>query len=235
MAKRIIKKYDDRKNEILNAAEKLFFERGYDTTPVEAIIDSAKISKGTFYYYFKSKEELLDTLATERAQRAFENIDAQIFNNDLSAPDRMKLYFDLAKSWKFENRAMLKALIRILYAPANLLLREKFLQRQIRIGTPTLTRIVKQGVTEGCYHTSFPDDIAGALFSLLNSFSNASIELILSIEEHPENIEALVHKSKVFQNIFERILGASEGSIEFADSAYLNHYFSNNTKGHECE
>ena len=60
---RISKDYDVRKNEILDMAQKLFFEMGYEQTSVSNIIDAVGVAKGTFYYYFKSKEELLEKKA----------------------------------------------------------------------------------------------------------------------------------------------------------------------------
>ncbi|XCP84677.1 helix-turn-helix domain-containing protein [Roseburia hominis] len=52
------------KNRIVDAAWKLFYEKGYDDTTVEDIIKLSDTSKGSFYYYFGSKDALLDTLAT---------------------------------------------------------------------------------------------------------------------------------------------------------------------------
>ena len=65
MAKRVTKEYGERRSEILAAAEKLFFERGYEETSVESIIEAITISKGTFYYYFKSKEDLLESVVED--------------------------------------------------------------------------------------------------------------------------------------------------------------------------
>jgi len=52
------------KDKIVKAAWELFHEKGYENTTVEDIIAAAKTSKGSFYYYFDRKDELLDTLAT---------------------------------------------------------------------------------------------------------------------------------------------------------------------------
>jgi AcrR family transcriptional regulator len=224
MAGRVTKEYNERRKEILDTAEKLFFTRGYDSTSVDSIIDTIKVSKGTFYYYFKSKEELLDTLAFERAQTAFAEIDAIVFENELNALERMNLYFRQSKSWKLENREMLKALIKMLYAPSNLLLREKFMEKQLEMAKPTLTRIVKQGVDEGLFHTPYPGDISEILFTLFGNVGTSCSTLMLTVEEHPENIDLLLHKFEVYQDLFERVLGAPEGSIEFVDKAYLKKY-----------
>ena len=52
------------KDKIIEAAWKLFHEKGYEETTLEDIISAANISKGSFYYNFNRKDELLDTLAT---------------------------------------------------------------------------------------------------------------------------------------------------------------------------
>jgi AcrR family transcriptional regulator len=44
---------------IRDVANRLFLEQGFDATTVDAIVDAAGISKGTFYIYFKRKEDLL--------------------------------------------------------------------------------------------------------------------------------------------------------------------------------
>ena len=48
---------------IVNAAWELFYENGYDDTTIEEIIFESGTSKGSFYHYFKGKEELLASLA----------------------------------------------------------------------------------------------------------------------------------------------------------------------------
>ncbi len=52
------------KSKIVDAAWELFYEKGYDDTTVEDIIKLSGTSKGSFYYYFGSKDSLLDTLST---------------------------------------------------------------------------------------------------------------------------------------------------------------------------
>ena len=47
-----------RKSEILDAAEKLFFSKGFDETTMDDVAETAELSKGTLYLYFKNKEEL---------------------------------------------------------------------------------------------------------------------------------------------------------------------------------
>lgn len=48
--------------QLLNAAWKLFYEKGYQDTTVDDILKATNCSKGRFYYYFRAKAELLDSL-----------------------------------------------------------------------------------------------------------------------------------------------------------------------------
>lgn len=49
---------ESRKEEIINAAQKIFFEKGLPAATMDEIAEAAELSKGTLYLYYKSKEDL---------------------------------------------------------------------------------------------------------------------------------------------------------------------------------
>ena len=57
-----MKKGEKRKQELLKIAYELFLSRGYENTSVDEIIAKAQIAKGTYYYYFPSKEQMLEDI-----------------------------------------------------------------------------------------------------------------------------------------------------------------------------
>lgn len=59
---RVVKEHEERRNEILNTAQTLFVTKGYMKTTINDILQAIGIAKGTFYHYFKSKEEVLDAI-----------------------------------------------------------------------------------------------------------------------------------------------------------------------------
>jgi AcrR family transcriptional regulator len=61
---------DDRRSRILDAAEELFAEHGFDATPTATIAHAAKVPKGLVFYYFPRKIDLLLTLLQERMPSA---------------------------------------------------------------------------------------------------------------------------------------------------------------------
>lgn len=66
------------KGRIIAAAWKLFYEQGYEETTVEDIVFESETSKGSFYHYFKGKDELMGTLANvfdEKYEELMETMD----------------------------------------------------------------------------------------------------------------------------------------------------------------
>lgn len=52
-----------RLDELMNAAEGLFLEKGVESTTISEIVEASQVAKGTFYHYFSSKNQILEALA----------------------------------------------------------------------------------------------------------------------------------------------------------------------------
>ena len=75
---------DERKNQILNAAEQVFTKKGLDLARMDDIAEETGLSKGTLYLYFKSKEELIIAILDRIFQGLFKQME-QRKDNELSA------------------------------------------------------------------------------------------------------------------------------------------------------
>ncbi len=60
----------DRKRHVLRVAQRLFIEQGFPATSIQHILDEANISKGTFYNYFKSKDDCLKAILQKSYEEA---------------------------------------------------------------------------------------------------------------------------------------------------------------------
>jgi AcrR family transcriptional regulator len=54
---------EERRDEFVNAAEKLFKENGIVDTTINSIVKEMNVAKGLFYYYFKSKDDVIDAIS----------------------------------------------------------------------------------------------------------------------------------------------------------------------------
>ncbi|WP_080873583.1 TetR/AcrR family transcriptional regulator [Oceanobacillus timonensis] len=79
----------DKKEEIMQAAIHLFSKKGYDATSVQEIANECKISKGTLYNFFDSKEELLIQVIRHNHQKMLQQ--AENLSLDSSLPPKEKL------------------------------------------------------------------------------------------------------------------------------------------------
>lgn len=63
---------EQRKNAIIDAAEKLFFSRGFDNVSMEEIAKEVELGKGTLYLYFKNKDSLFFAVSLRKVQKVHE-------------------------------------------------------------------------------------------------------------------------------------------------------------------
>jgi AcrR family transcriptional regulator len=91
------KEKENRKNVILKAARKLFFEKGFKFVTVDSIAAKAELSKGSIYLYFDSKEEIYVEILIANNIEFHKNI-ADIFQKESKASDLLlefaRIYVD---------------------------------------------------------------------------------------------------------------------------------------------
>src|SRR5271170_6340603 len=71
---------EERRDELLNAAQRLFLKHGVGSTTIEQITSGAEVAKGTFYLYFSSKDDILAALRDRFGQGLLTRIKAAIAN-----------------------------------------------------------------------------------------------------------------------------------------------------------
>lgn len=207
------KEHELKKNELLAIAKTLFFQKGYDNTTVQDIIDTLGIAKGTFYHYFKSKDELLDTLVdqmtTEMSQRL-----RPIASAKKNAIEKVLDIFRVGAAYKVENLELFLVLVKTLYRDENQILRDRMFQRSIEKNSPTITRIIRQGIKEGVFTTAYPEHMGEMIINLGRSINESICKTLLHGTMDAKTMSAeMSDKLKMYQDMIERILGAPKNSI----------------------
>lgn len=82
------------RDHIVEAADQLFYRQGYDHTSFSDIADTVKISRGNFYYHFKSKDEILDAVIKERLANTRKMLD-QWEAESADPADRIRCYIHI--------------------------------------------------------------------------------------------------------------------------------------------
>jgi AcrR family transcriptional regulator len=232
---RIVNKeeYEIRRNEILDAAQRLVYTRGYEGMSIQDILAELKISKGAFYHYFDSKQALLEALIERMSQQGVQILVPIVHNEHLAAVEKLRLVFDVASRWKTDRKEYLLRLVKVWYADENAVLRLKTQSAVIPLVEPLITSIICQGVKERVFHTAFPAQASGIIFSLLQSFGDTLVPLILQPEPEPGSLQSLETLTASYQDAVERILGADPGSLPLFDTAILREWFPLSTNSKE--
>ena len=219
---RISKDYDVRKNEILDTAQKLFFELGYEQTSVSNIIDAVGVAKGTFYYYFKSKEELLDHLAERFADEMAARMSEFVENQSIGALEKLNLSFRQSGQYKMANKELMITFMRVLYRDDNTILRHKMFNRVIKKTAPMLTRIIEQGLSEGVFDTSSAEEAGEFILLIGRPINETIVRELLDRSANPDRKDLLMRRLQFYQDSVERILGAPSGSINIIDEEMID-------------
>ena len=165
--KRIVKEPDIRRAEIILAAKELFETQGYTNTPVESIIRKVNIAKGTFYYYFKSKNEILKALVENTGEEMEELFNSIIDVKHLSALEKLKLIFRGPKKTEITKSSVMQ----VIHKPENRELQEQLNIQAVEVIAPLIAKVFEQGYVEGIFKNKVSVEIiqimvAGSQFVL---------------------------------------------------------------------
>ena len=142
---RIVKKHNERKQEIINTALKIFIHKGYEKTSVNDILNEIGIAKGTFYHYFKAKEEVLDAVIADTTETIVNKIEKIIADNSLNAEDKLLKAFSEMRVAPDMGEKFLSDI----HKPENVLMHQKILTSSIKAFVPLMVEIVEEGIKQG--------------------------------------------------------------------------------------
>jgi len=224
---RIVKEPAVRRDEILDAAQRLISAKGYERMTIRDIIDDLQISNGAFYHYFASKHALLTALM-ERTAEAMAQLLIPISDDPgLSALEKLNSCFAALRRFKSDRRVLMHELSRQQYADENALVRQKAFTTLVRRASPLLAHIIRQGVGEGVFTATHPDEAGGVLLSLSQNLKDAIADLVPSFTPEPDALPVLVRTIAAYTEAMERALGAPAGSVSVVDPESLGKWIAN--------
>ncbi len=198
---RVVKDAEVRRNEILDAAEELFGSKGFDQTSTGDILDRVGIARGTLYYHFRSKEEILDAMIARMADRLI--ADAAKVAEDRSMP----LLERLPKTVLALNvdSSIGEEVMQQVHRPQNALLHQKLEERLLRGVIPLIALLVEDGIGQGIFHTDYPREAA----EMIMIYAYTAFDGLAEQTAQQQRIDGFIYN-------VERILGAQEGALREA-------------------
>ncbi|WP_353096034.1 TetR/AcrR family transcriptional regulator [Tissierella praeacuta] len=165
---RVVKKPDERKDELLDIAAKLFIEKGYENTSVRDIYTQVNGSFGMFYHHFKSKEEVLEEVNKKMMAQRFEPIKSVIVDSNLPGIEKLRKVLSLAIiSAKQEinshsNNSYQK----------NPQLLVMHMHDTLGVASDLLSSVIEDGIKDGTIQTERPHELSQMILLFLNVWIN---------------------------------------------------------------
>lgn len=200
---RIVKEANERRNEILDVADELFAQKGYDKTSTTDILEKVGIARGTLYYHFKSKEDIMNALIERYHARVFDTAQKIAIDKSISVKERIILVVMALDISKGNGNKIIEHI----HQPQNALMHQKIKEVILSSVTPILTGIIREGIEQGLFNTSYPYECMEMILVYTNTvFDNGM--MIMTAEQRRLRVEAFIYN-------VERLLGAESGSLMY--------------------
>lgn len=181
---------DTKYNQILDALQTLLEHKEIQHISVNEIARTAGIGKGSIYYYFSSKDAILEALVQRNYEKPLETAKQLASRTDISTFTRMAMIFQACRnsSAQFQIRKHSKSVVS---APEQAFIHQKYLNHLICELKPTLTEIIKQSILKDEIHFDHPEALAEIVLIVLSiKLDNTLIPS--TYEEIEETITGLI-------------------------------------------
>ncbi len=157
---------DERKAQILNAAEDVFTKKGFSEARMDDIAEETGLSKGTLYLYFKSKEDLIIAILDRIFGDIFRQFEARK-NEDLSATEAIWTFTEASIRDYKKMLGMMPIAYEFLALGFRNTVVQKVLKNYFKLYRDRLIPIIQRGIDSGEFRKVDAQDVAiaaGAIF-----------------------------------------------------------------------
>lgn len=190
-----MKKGERRKQELLKIAYRMFIEKGYENTSIDEIIAEAGIAKGTYYYYFESKEATLEAVIEMMIEEEVGRAKA-VLETSLPVPQKLVSVIYSIRPAQDEQ-----VIAKALDVTENIVMHEKVNRRIVEEAVPLLTEVVKEGISQGIFECTNIEE---------------RVRMLLIISQHIFDDGIFTDRDvEVYIDVVEKTLGAKGGTMSF--------------------
>ncbi|HBF38317.1 MAG TPA: TetR/AcrR family transcriptional regulator [Firmicutes bacterium] len=198
---RISKEPEERRAEIIEAATKLFIVKGFEQTAVSDIVHSVNVAQGTFYYYFKSKDDVMLAIIDQLHDETIQQLSIIVKRTDLSITQKLAALSEA----EFQLNREHDDLYSQLHSEENSGVHQKIIVKAIRKMVPLYAEVIEEGVRQGIFNTKYPKEAA--------EFMLVSTKFLFDPGIFHLSSDEILQRGQAAQDISERVLGAPKGSL----------------------
>jgi AcrR family transcriptional regulator len=200
---RISKDPEERRQELVQTAYELFKEKGYEQVNVSDIVGKVGVAQGTFYYYFKTKLDVLNAVI-DLYMRQY-RVEIGEIADDAKLTPMEKVQAAISSAMRTEESE--KSFINLLNSNENFLTHKKFMA-EMRKSVPLMTKIVEEGVADGTFEVLQPRETVELMLYMWGCI-NDSLKISKDDDERCRKIQAA-------EDIITKVLGIKGGRVKLA-------------------
>lgn len=210
-----MKKGEDRREQILETAQALFYAHGYEQTSVQDILDEMHLSKGGFYHHFESKMQVMEAICEKRAQE-MRALVQEVIAAQPDVVSQLNALLDMCSLWHKESLDYTALMLRVAYRGDSAVLRERMRLVTQAYALDFMRAIVHRGVDEKVFYTRYPDDIGELILSLYLDCMDELARLLTRLPPE-EALAAAAMRLPLYRDSVELLLNAPYGSVLLVD------------------
>lgn len=199
---RITKNPEERKAEIINTAEMLFSEKGFRNVAISDIVKKVGVAQGTFYYYFESKEDLLNQALERQLEAIMQTVSSIAEEPKQDATQKLQSMMKTVLLSGLGKQNMTEHMDNKQDNEIHSRLEEKFHGKFY----PILLNVIEQGIKEGYFTVDSYKEVTQILLLGIQGYMHAIYPFL-------KDRETVNEKMKAIEEVIVKVLGLKKGSL----------------------
>lgn len=209
-----MKKGDLMRDEILCAAERLFFKDGYESTGIQDVLNALNLSKGGFYHYFPSKEAVLREICEKRIAERLRRAEPELYAGRVRPIVKLNRLLSMVGPFDWSETQYAVMMLRLCYqgeGDARLCSSLRKAAREQLL--PYMDGVIADGIAEGALCARYPSRVGAIVLRMADDLNDSACALL---SQNPENLDAIIEitdQVHAYRDAIEVLLGAPFGSV----------------------
>ena len=220
-----MKKGELRREAIIRTAERLFFEKGYEETSIQDILDELSISKGGFYHHFDSKIALLSEICRQRGELELERVRSEIQSGKLKPVQKLNLLLGVLNMFANGEPEFNALVLKVSYLEGDVNFRDQMRTFNISALRPLMDAVIGEGMEDGSFFTRHPGKLGELLLRLGCDVNDETCRILAANPENPDCVIEIMELLDTYRESVEMLSGAGFGKILLFDLEHLMEAF----------
>jgi AcrR family transcriptional regulator len=219
-----------KRSEILDAAQRMIYTKGYEQMSIQDILNELRISKGAFYHYFDSKQALLEGIVERTVQQIEQVLLPLVHDPKLPALKKFQIIMDTGAQWKAARMDFMFAILYAWYNDENALARQKITASMTTHVRPWLAEVFRQGNEQGVMSTPFPEQAAQVVLTLMVGMGDAVAQLLMRVtpastpQQRKDILREMAGVTAAYNSAIERFLGMHAGALKLFSAKMMKQW-----------